>query len=149
MNLLPHPETIKKWYQNLNGHPGITKKAINILKVKNIKLTLRAKNLYFNLIIDEMSIKRQIEWDGKKYTGFVDLRMDIDSDKLPEAQYALVFLVTCINDHYKIPVAYYFIHSLTGAEKANLLKQCLIVLHEANVRIVSVIVVELFSTLLC
>jgi len=140
MNSLPHPETIRKWYQNLNGHPGITKEAINTLKVKNDKANSEGKNLYFNLVIDEMSIKRLIEWDGKKYTGFVDLGTGTDSDELPEAQYALVFLVTCINDHYKIPVAYYFIHSLTGAERANLLKQCLIVLHEANVRIVSVTV---------
>jgi len=123
MNSLPHPETIRKWYQNLNGHPGIAKEAINTLKVKIDKANSEDKKLYFNLVIDEMSIKRQIEWDGKKYTGFVDLGTGTDSDELPEAQYALVFLVTCINDHYKIPVAYYFIHSLTGAERANLLKQ--------------------------
>lgn len=59
---------------------------------------------------------------------------------LPQAQYALVFLVTCINAHYKIPIAYYFIHALTGEERANLLKQCLLVLHKANVHITSITV---------
>ncbi|EFN84445.1 THAP domain-containing protein 9 [Harpegnathos saltator] len=43
-----------------------------------------------------------------------------------------LYMVTCINEHFKIPVAYYFIHALSGAERANLLKQCLLVLHEAN-----------------
>ena len=140
MNSLPHPETIRRWYQNLNGLPGITKAAINTLKLMIEKASSENKNLYFNLVIDEMSIKRQIEWDGNKVTGFVDLGTGTDNDELPEAQYALVFMVTCINSRYKIPIAYYFIHSLTGAERANLLKQCLLVLHEANVHIVSVTV---------
>lgn len=87
-----------------------------------------------------MSIKRQIDWDGNKYTGFIDLGTGIDTDELPEAQYALVFLVTCINGHYKIPIAYYFVHALTGAKRANLLKQCLLVFHESNVHITSVTV---------
>lgn len=137
MKSLPHPETIQKWYRKLNGTPGITQEAVNTLARKVHEAKSKNKNLYFSLSIDE--IKRQIDWDGTKYIGFVNLRTDIDSDELPEANYALVFMVTCIN-HFKIPVAYYFIHSLNGAERANLLKQCLIVLHEVNIHIVSVTV---------
>jgi len=50
----------------LNGHPGITKEAINTLKIKNDKANSEGKNLYFNLVIDEMSIKRQIEMGWQK-----------------------------------------------------------------------------------
>lgn len=96
--------------------------------------------MYFNLAIDEMSIKQQIDWDGKKYTGFINLGTDIDTDELPQAQYALVFLVICINGHYKIPVAYYLIHTLTAIERANLLNQCLLALHENNIHIIAVTV---------
>ncbi|KYN09176.1 THAP domain-containing protein 9 [Trachymyrmex cornetzi] len=96
--------------------------------------------LHFNLTIDEMSIHRDENWNGEKYVGFVDIGTDIDTDELPPAKYALVFLVTCINEHYKIPIVYYLLHSMTGAERANLLKQCLVVLHEANVHVISVTV---------
>ncbi|KYN15587.1 THAP domain-containing protein 9 [Trachymyrmex cornetzi] len=118
MNSLPHPETIRKWYQNVNGLPGISKEAINTLKLK----------------IDKASS------EGKVCYGYMDLGTGIINDSLPVAQYALVFLVTCINSHYKIPIAYYLIHSLSGKERANLLTQCLLILHEANVHIVSVTV---------
>jgi len=84
-----------------------------------------------------MCIKRKLDWDSKRYTGFVDLGTDVDTNELSEAQYALTFLVTCLNVHYKIPIAYYLIHALTGEERANLLKQCLFVLHEANIYITS------------
>lgn len=53
-----------------------------------------------------MCIKRKLDWDGKKYIEFVDLGTNIDTDELPQAQYALVFLVTYINARYKIPIAY-------------------------------------------
>lgn len=140
MKSLPHPETIRRWYQKCDGTPGITKESIDTLKLKIREAKSKGKNLYFNLVIDEMCIKRKLDWDGKKYIGFIDLGTNIDTDELPEAQYALVFLVTCINSHYKIPIAYYFIHALTGEERANLLKQCLLVLHEANIHITSVTV---------
>ncbi|XP_018302437.1 uncharacterized protein, partial [Mycetomoellerius zeteki] len=140
MNSLPHPETIRKWYQNVNGLPGISKEAINTLKLKIDKASSEGKTLYFNLVIDEMSIKQEIIWEGKVCYGYMDLGTGIINDSLPVAQYALVFLVTCINSHYKIPIAYYLIHSLSGKERANLLTQCLLILHEANVHIVSVTV---------
>jgi len=105
-----------------------------------VKLILKVKYWYFNLVIDEMCIKHKLDWDGKRYTGFIDLGTDIDTNELPEAQYALTFLVICLNDHYKIPIAYYLIHALTGEERANLLKQCLLVLHEANIHITSITV---------
>lgn len=41
-----------------------------------MKLVVR-EILYFNLIIDEMSIKRKIDWDGKKYIEFVDLETSV------------------------------------------------------------------------
>lgn len=69
----------------------------------------------------------------------VDIRANAEpNDTSLEAEHALVFLGTCINMHFKIPVAYYFISGLSGKERANLLKQCLIVLHENNIKIISV-----------
>ena len=36
------------------------------------------------LMLDEMSIRKHVQWDGKKYRGFVDLGTDIDDESLPK-----------------------------------------------------------------
>jgi hypothetical protein len=41
----------------------------------------KEKKLICNLVIDEMAIRRRIEWHGSKVTGFVDLGTDIQSDE--------------------------------------------------------------------
>ena len=46
-------------------------------------------------MLDEMSTRKHVQWDGKKYRGFVDLGTDIDDDLLPEATEALVFMAVC------------------------------------------------------
>lgn len=61
MNSLPHPETIRKWYQKCDGTPGITKESIDTLKLKICEANSKGKILYFNLSIDEMCIKRKLD----------------------------------------------------------------------------------------
>ena len=57
-----HPRTITKWLSIIDGNPGITKESIDSVKRK----ITQAKNpLLFALMLDEMSIKKQIEWNGK------------------------------------------------------------------------------------
>lgn len=40
-----------------------------------------------------MSIRKQIEWTGVKFYGYVDIGANIDSNTLPEANEALVFML--------------------------------------------------------
>ncbi|GBP84808.1 hypothetical protein EVAR_63690_1 [Eumeta japonica] len=82
---LPHPRTIKKWYQTLNGKPGFTRESLVALKLKH---------------------------------------------SLAEAKEALVFLVTAINGNWKIPVGYFLVEGITGIQRAELVKQCLKLIHE-------------------
>lgn len=51
---------------------------------------------------------------------------------------ALVLMVVSHNSSWKLPVGYFFIKSLTGAEKANIIKEALIRLYEINVEVTSV-----------
>ncbi|CAB4015287.1 THAP domain-containing 9 [Paramuricea clavata] len=37
------------------------------------------------LMLDEMSIRKHVEWDGKQFRGYVDLGTGINDDSLPEA----------------------------------------------------------------
>ena len=83
---LPHPRTLTKWLSNIEGNPGITGEA-----VASVKRKIEESNhpILFSLMLDEMAIKTQIEWDGKQHVGFVNLGTNIDDDSLPAATNAL------------------------------------------------------------
>jgi len=100
-NLLPHPSTIKKWYSVIDGEPGFTKEAFQ-------SLTLRVREsvdpVICNIVIDEMSIRKQITFLNGKCYGGVDLGTTQEQvDNVQEATNALVFLAVCINGHWTIP----------------------------------------------
>jgi len=90
------------------------------------------------MMMDEVAIRRQVEWDGKQYTGYVDLGVGIeDSSSMPVAKEALVLMIVGINEHWKVPIAYFLIDGLNGSERANVVKIALVKLHNVGVRIVS------------
>ncbi|KAE9543415.1 hypothetical protein AGLY_002215 [Aphis glycines] len=59
--LLPHPRTLRRWYMVVDGNPGFIKKSFEAI-------TNEAKNrqLYCNLAIDEMCIRRYVEMESRK-----------------------------------------------------------------------------------
>ena len=119
-NSLPHRRTIAKWYSSVNGEPGYTSEAINALKIQVAKQNKKQQKLICNFVFDEMAIRKQTEWTGQKFTGYVDVGTNIASDSLPEAKEALVYMLVALNAHWKLPFAYFLINSLTATEKAHL-----------------------------
>ena len=89
-------------------------------------------------MLDEMAIKKHVFWDGKRFRGYVDLGNDVDDDSLPVARDALVFMVVCVNSSWKVPCAYFFLDGLGGAERANLIQNCIGRLFEARIKVISV-----------
>lgn len=94
--------------------------------------------LFGSLQFDEMAIREHLEYDGSKFSGYVDLGIDIDCDDSILATEALVFLVSCINSVWKIPIAYYLVKEMSSEEKSNLVTECLKALHETVLKIISV-----------
>jgi len=90
---LPHPQTIRKWFSKIDISPSISQPVLDSIK-KMIKNNLmNGKELQFGIQVDEISIKRSIEWDGKMFHGTVDLGLNNDNDdNSEEATYALVYL---------------------------------------------------------
>ena len=131
---LPHPSTIRQWYSGINGEPGFTSEAFSALSLR----ASEDKEVICSLMVDEMAIKKHIEWDGKRFVGYVDIGTGVDNDTAPVATEALVFLVVSLKGHWKVPVGYFFIEGLFGDERANLIKQCLLKLHDVGVRIPTV-----------
>ncbi len=64
---LPHPATLRKWYQCLDGSPGLTTEAFAALKAKAESAAKKGQCL--------------------------DLGTSIDDDQLPHAKEALTFMV--------------------------------------------------------
>lgn len=131
---LPHLRTISKWYTSVDGSPGFTNESLLALKSK----TVENKNpLFCNLVMDEISIRKRIEWDGTRFTGFIDVGGHIDSEELPEAREAIVFLLVCLNQCWKVPVGYFLTNGLSAGDKAQLIKKCLEFVHQADVVVTS------------
>jgi len=124
-NLLPHPSTIQRWYLVVDGNPGFTKEALEAIKQK-----CSIKDVICNLVIDEMSIREHIQYQGQQYHGFVDCGTGLQSET--PATNVLVFMAVAINSSWKVPVGYFFIKSLTASERANILNTALKLIHETG-----------------
>ena len=132
---LPHPVQIRKWYTKVPTEPGFTEPAFKALEVK-----AKGTKVMCSLMIDEMAIRKDVSWDGKKFRGYVDLGNAVkDDDFAPIAKDALVFMVVEVNETWKVPVGYFFIDGLSGKERANLVKLCINKLHDVGVEVISLI----------
>ncbi|KAG6439035.1 hypothetical protein O3G_MSEX000428, partial [Manduca sexta] len=131
---LPHPRVIGKWYENSSGDPGFNKQALNILekKYKN-----NGKRILCTLIADEMALRHQTTWDGTKTAGVVDFGAGpVKSCEI--ATQAYVFTLVCMNESWKIPVAYFLVNGLSAETRANLLKISLSECYSVGVDIVAI-----------
>lgn len=134
---LPHPSTIRKWYSSTGGDPGFSNEVLLSLQAKASAAKAKGQETLCALMLDEMSIMKHIEWDGKKMTGFVDIGTNITNEDIPMATEVLVLMVVCIHEHWKAPVAYFLTHGMTGSERATLVRQCILKLADVGVRVVS------------
>lgn len=75
LNGLPHVSTIRKWYSNIDCSPGFTDQAFKALETQVQKFSDRHKHLVVALSIDDMSIKKLLNYSSKKrhYVGLVDV----------------------------------------------------------------------------
>ena len=134
---LPSQSQIRRWYSKIPADPGFTEPAFNALKLKAEEAKENGKEVLCSLMLDEMSIKKHVSWDGHKYQGYVDLGNGADDDSLPLANDALVFMVVSLNSSWKVPCGYFFIDGLSGKERANLVKVCIQLLYDIGVSVTS------------
>jgi len=136
-NALPHPRTLSRWYMAIDGQPGFTKESFDTL---TDMANNEAKEVQCNLVIDEMSIRKQVEMDSNRNIyGFVNLDTFNDAsdpDKtVPEAKNALVFLLVGVNGYWKLPIGYFLIDGLSGNKRANLLEKAIELISQTGVKL--------------
>jgi len=132
---LPHPSTIRKWYAVINGSPGFTTESLNALHNKVSEMKLKNKQLICGMMMDEVSIKQDVHFNGKRNQGYVNYGTGLneDTDSLPLAKEALVLMLVALNSNWKIPIGYFLINGMSGEEKANLVRTSLNIFHETGV----------------
>ncbi|CAK1603123.1 unnamed protein product [Parnassius mnemosyne] len=131
---LPHPNTLCNWYRSINAEPGFTGEAFDRLKEKTAKAK---KEVIGAIIADEMSIRQQKIWTGKRYEGLIDMGLGNTDATNDIASQVYVIMLVGVNESFKIPIAYFFISSLTAEVKANLLKIALEKCHSVGIRVIS------------
>ena len=145
---LPSESTIKSWYRVVDGTPGFTDEAFSALKLMvETKATLKkgrttkkhGREVVCNLVLDEISIKESVQFLNNEPQGFVNMGAGLcaDADNQELANHMLTFMVVGLNGAWKLPIGYFAIRTLTGKERANILKTCLEMLHETGVKLCS------------
>lgn len=132
-NCLPHPKSLSKWYSTIDALPGWS---VEALKMIETKAKYSERQIMCALIMDEIAMRKKIEYDGKKYYGYVDFGVLLDQNR-DIAREALVFMIVAINDTWKCPLGYFFINVLNGTQKMNLVTQCLKALFDSGMHVVS------------
>jgi len=87
--------------------------------------------------MDEMSIRKHVEWDGKGSYGFVDYGTGFDDDSLGVAKEAFVLMLVAVKGHWKLPIGYFLTDGLDAKEKPNIITECLIKIYATRIRVVS------------
>ena len=89
--------------------PGFTQSSFDYLKRK----TQEKKPLLVNVVFDEMSIKKYIEYYNGKFHGCVDFGVEgTKEDMSAPAKDVLVFMVVGLDEPWKLPLGYFFLSKL-------------------------------------
>ena len=71
---LPHPKTLAKWYSCIDGNPGFQDEVFHAISEMT---QCGGGQMLCSLMMDEMAIRRQIDWDGKRFVGYVDMGVPV------------------------------------------------------------------------
>ena len=93
---------------------------------------------FARLLRDEMAIRRHVKYISGEYSGFVYIGKSQFDDSVPLAKDAFVLMAVSMNASWKIPVAYFIINGMSGADMANIIRECLHRLHSTGVIVASV-----------
>lgn len=90
-----------------------------------------------NLICDAMSIKKQIQWDKKreKMWGYCDYgQIEVPHSDI-EATEVLVYMCSCLNGSWKLPISYFFQDKCCAQLLGELTKTALQLCEKAGLRV--------------
>lgn len=69
-----------------------------------------------------MEIKKYVRFNHGVAEGYVDMGIGFENDSEEIAIQVLVFMLTCINMNWNIPIGFFAINGISAEEKARLVK---------------------------
>lgn len=141
-NTLPHQRSIVRWYRSINGEPGLTFESLAAIEAK--AKALNGRPLLVSLCMDEVAIRQHTEWNQyrKKFEGTVDFGDSFSflnattEDGLHVAKEALVYMISSVEENWKIPVAFFFINGIGASDKKSLTETILTALHDVGATVI-------------
>jgi hypothetical protein len=68
-NALPHESVLREWASKIDGSPGFTAQSFKLLQQKVQEEKAKGQEVIVQLVLDEMSIKKHVKFDGQKFSG--------------------------------------------------------------------------------
>ena len=130
---LTHPKCIRNWYNDINGVPGFTKCAFDAFVRTD---TENGPRTVCPLMLDEMAIRKHVEFESGQYHGYVNIGNGNVDDTTAMAKGALAIIAVPVNASWKVPIGYFLIDRMSGGERANLINESLPRLHTTGVQVV-------------
>ncbi|KAL2092151.1 hypothetical protein ACEWY4_011949 [Coilia grayii] len=125
-----------RWLQTVDASPGLNICLLDMLQKRKLEDPDRFGQVC--MMVDGMSIKRQMQYEAHTRTmrGLVDLGMGLDETAV--AKEALVFMVVGLKGHWKLPIAFYFVSTVSPDPQKILLLNALEALHDRGIKVVCV-----------
>lgn len=136
---LSHERTIIRWYVSVEGEPGVTGETLAALKIKADEKATQGEPLLGCLVMDEMAIRQHVEWNehSKRLEGLAQYNGNELPNYAVPAKGALVFMVTGVQESWKVPIAYFLIAGMNAEDQRNTIEIVLRSLHDAGVTIIA------------
>ena len=135
---LPHPSSIRSWAASVDCEPGFLCDVINLIGNMATNNTTVSDVV---LIVDAMAIHKGTWWDPRKrcFVGNVDYGTAIPEASDDLATEVLVFLICGVKGHWKHPVGYFLQNKISADVQAQLIKDCIGLLHTSGLRVVALV----------
>ncbi len=130
-----------RWLSHIDTRPGFIQQVFNMLR-DNANGPDGDKYKNCSVMIDGMSIRDQVVFDGKEhYWGFVDYGAGpvIPADNTKRAKEVVMFLAVGITGHWKAVIAYFLINGISGTAQGELLSHAIQKLFEAGITCRSIV----------
>lgn len=143
---LPSQSTITKWYSSIEGRPGYQEETLKFLakKFENRENSM----VYCSLLQDDIKVMKKVEMSGNEIFGFVNMGLfsnessdnenEWEDEEDPDlATDALVHMLVCHEENWKLPVAYFLHGGLDAKTRANLTETSIIKAFQCNIRVIT------------
>ena len=133
---LPCPATIRSWAAAIDCEPGFLTNVID-----ELKNSLDETEKDCAILVDEMSIKKEVLWDrkNKKFAGNTDYGSILAEEQDSVATNALVFMAVGLKKPWFHPIAYFLVDHVNGKMQAQLIKEAINLLTEAALDVQAVV----------